>query len=442
MSTPAQAPPHNLQAEEALLGAAMLSGVLFDRLAFVERLEPRHFYRGRHAVVWQAMLDLTRQGEAIDAVTLTSELTRTNKLEQAGGAIGVDNLAGAVPSVANFASYVRIVRDLATIRDVLTATYEIQAAVSEPGVTGETLVADFQERAFSLGTVASQDRAVALDVAVGRELERLEEAAKSDRDIPGLTTGFDELDRMLGGFQPGNLIILAARPAMGKTAMAMNWAEHIAFSERAPVLFASLEMSETEVVQRHLSAHARISTQRLRSADLDDRDWQALMRAAQHTDGVPYTLLDEGSLTVTQLHAKARALSAKTPLGVIVVDYLQLMQPERSNGNRTEDVSAMSRGLKIMARDLNVPVVALSQLSRKVEDRADRRPQLADLRESGQIEADADAVLMLYRDDYYEPDSERPGETDVLVRKNRHGPTGEFILGFDPGRVRFRPHDG
>jgi replicative DNA helicase len=440
--TPPQAPPHDLEAEQAILGAVLLSERTMYAFAFEEDLQTEHFYRERHQRIWRAMTSLYGAGEPVDVLTVANQLQRTSELEQAGGRAEIDALTAATPAVGNLRRYARIVRDHAYMRAVLGATYEIQATIAARAMSAEEVVDDAEQRIFSLGRRARQDRAVRLSDAVAGEIDRLQEAGRSDRAVVGLTTGFEQLDTTIGGLQSGNLIVLAARPSIGKTSLALNIAEHVAFHEQRPVVVASLEMSESELVQRYLSGDARISNDRLRKGRLDQAEWKRVLASAARTEGVPFTILDEGDLSVFELHAKARAIAARDgDLGLVVVDYLQLMRPQDGGtGNRTEDVSQMSRGLKRLARDLQCPVLALSQLNRGVEQRADRRPLLADLRESGSIEADADVVLMLYRDDYYEPDSERPGETDVLVRKNRHGALGEIVLGFDAPRVRFSAH--
>jgi replicative DNA helicase len=441
--THALVPPHDLQAEEAVLGAVLLTERVLNAYAFQEDLRAEHFYRESHRRIWQAMSTLHGAGEPVDQLTVANQLQRTGELEQVGGHATLDALTAAPPSVGNLRRYAQIVRDHAYARAVLHATYEIQAQIAERALSAEEVIADAEQRVFAIGRRSRQDRAISLADALSEELERLGQAAASDRAIRGTPTGFGDLDEAIGGMQAGNLIVLAARPSMGKSALAQNIATHVAFAERRPVILASLEMSDSELAQRHLAAAAKVRNDKIRKARLEQDEWQLLLRAAADADGVPLTILDEADLSVPELHAKARAIAAnhREELGLVVVDYLQLMRPHGGgSGNRTEDVSEMSRGLKRLARDLRCPVLALSQLNRAVEQRADRRPLLSDLRESGQIEGDANVVLMLYRDDYYEPDSERPGETDVLVRKNRNGPLAEIVLRYDAPRLTFRPH--
>ena len=278
-----------------------------------------------------------------------------------------------------------------------------------------------------------------LEHALAEEIDRLEQAAKDDRAIPGLATGISDLDLLLGGLQDGRLYVVAGRPSMGKSLLALQFARHAAMRERKRVLFASLEMSDSETAQRHLAAESGVDPERLHLGRIKPDDWPAVLKASAGAAGVPFHLLDDGDLSLFKLRAQARQIAVRhDDLRLIVVDYLQLMRAEHPSGNRVEDVSEFSRGLKRLARELNCPVLAVAQLSRAVEQRPDKRPLLSDLRESGQIEADADCVLMLYRDDYYDRDSERPGEMDIIVRKNRQGRLGQVTAQID-SRLRYLP---
>jgi replicative DNA helicase len=272
---------------------------------------------------------------------------------------------------------------------------------------------------------------------VAEELDRLERASREDREVPGLRTGLTELDRIIGGLQDGRLYVLAARPSMGKSLLGLQIARHAALIERQRVLFASLEMSDSETAQRHLAAETNMKPERLHLGKIRQADWPTLLDAAQRTAGTPFHLLDDGDLSLARLRAHARQLAVRHErLALVVVDYLQLMRAEKPSRSRVDDVSEFSRGLKRLARELNCPVIAIAQLNRSVEGRPDKRPILADLRESGQIEADADCVLMLYRDDYYDRDSERPGEMDIIIRKNRQGRLGQLTTHID-SQLRF-----
>ncbi len=299
-------------------------------------------------------------------------------------------------------------RDNAQMRALLRATYEIQAQIADRHHTGEALLDEAERLIFALRRGELHAKQRLLEHAVADEIDRLENAARDHRRLPGLATGLPDLDRLLGGLQNGRLYVLAGRPAMGKSLLALQLARYAATVQHARVLFASLEMSDSETAQRHLATESGVDPDRLHLANLRDQDWPPLLHAANHTLGIPFHLLDDGDLSLLRLRAQARQIAVREhQLGLIVVDYLQLMRAERPTGNRVEDVSEFSRGLKRLARELACPVIAVAQLSRAVEQRPDKRPLLSDLRESGQIEADADCVLMLYRDDYYDPDSDQ-----------------------------------
>ena len=432
-------PPHNLEAEKSVLGAVLLDERHLYPLVGDEQLRPEHFYREQHALVFAAMLTLHQKAGRIDQLTVAEALRQHGQLDQVGGDGAIDELAGWVPAAGHAREYGRIVRDNALMRALLRTTYEIQAQIGGRRGGGEELIEDAERLIFALrrDDVLSKQRL--LELAVTEELDRLEQAAKDDRAIPGLATGISGLDRLLGGLQDGRLYVIAARPAMGKSLLSLQFARHAAMHEKQRVLFASLEMSDSETAQRHLAAESGVDPERLHLGRIKPDDWPALMDAGAKASGVPLHLLDEGDLSLFKLRAQARQIAVRhDELRLIVVDYLQLMRAEQPSGSRVEDVSEFSRGLKRLARELNCPVIAVAQLSRAVEQRPDKRPLLSDLRESGQIEADADCVLMLYRDDYYDPDSERPGEMDIIVRKNRQGRIGQVTTKIDT-RLRYIP---
>ena len=434
------APPHSLEAEQSVLGGILLSDRAMYGLVIEEGLKAEDFYRERHRLIYESMLALYRESEPIDVLTVAEHLRSAGKLEEVGGKASIDELTGGVPGLGGIRRYAQIVREHALMRRLLSTTYEIQASVLNHAAPPRELVEFAEQRIFQLLHRERAGRDVALGQAVSDELKRIEQASASDRDFIGLTSGLLTLDELTGGWQPGNLIVLAARPGMGKSSAALNFATHAAFHENAPVLFCSLEMSTSETVQRYLSTETHISTDRLRRGNVGDRDWPKLIEAGARADNARLRLLDDPAATPTQLRAQARAISAREGgLGLVVVDYLQLMRPDHASGNRVEDVSSLSRALKLLAMELHCPVIALSQLSRAVEQRTDKRPLLADLRESGSIEADADIVLMLYRDDYYDDESPRAGEIDILVRKNRHGALGDLHYGWQPERMRIQP---
>jgi len=436
------APPHDLLAEQSVLGGILLSDRAMHSLVIEQDLRPEDFYRSRHGLIYVAMVALHREGEPVDVLTVSDQLRRDGTLEQAGGQAAIDELTGGVPGLGAIRRYAQIVTDLARARELLNATYEIQAAISERRHDGGELLADAEARIFRLGQTARRTRDIVLRDALAAEIARLEELANSDGSVTGMCTGLSGLDEMLNGLHGGRLYIVAARPGMGKTTVGQNIAVHAALRENASVLFASLEMGESELVQRHLASESGVDGERIQRGELRESDWRRLLQTAADGDQARFFILDEADLTVFDLRAHARQVAVREGgLDLVVVDYLQLMRADPPSGNRTEDVSTFSRGLKRLAREMNCPVIALAQLSRGVEQRTDKRPLLSDLRESGQIEADADVVVMMYRDDYYHSDSEHPGETELLIRKNRHGAAGADAvvrLHFDTACQRFR----
>ena len=348
----------------------------------------------------------------------------------AGGKLAVDELAGLVPSAASAPRYAQIVRDLAMTRRVLNATYDVQAIIAERRHDGEELLEHAERLMFALRR-EQRGIHVTLEEAVTSELERLREVAHSGRTISGTPTGFTRLDALTGGLHDGTMIVIAARPGMGKSAVALNIGLHVALKQQRRVVFGALEMSQAETAQRYLAQTALIDGERLHHGQLRDEDFPALLRAAAASAGAPFHVIDDGAMSVADLRARTQHIAVRHGrVDLLIVDYLQLMRVEKPSGNRTTDVGEISRGLKVLSRELGCPVLAISQLSREVERRPDKRPILADLRDSGTIEQDADNVWMLYRDEYYDPDSDRPGTVDVLVRKARQGRCGEIELGW------------
>ena len=387
------------------------------------------------------MCTLEQAGEPIDHLTVAEVMRGRGQLGDDLEPSAVEQLVSWVPAAAHGVQYAQIVRDHAQLRRLLAATYEIQAMVAARSDSAAALIDTAEQQIFKLRGDALKASRRRLEDAVDEEIDRLQKAASDGREIPGLATGIPPLDRLLGGLQDGRLYVVAARPSMGKSLFSLQIARHVATSQAGSVLFASLEMSDAETAQRHLAAESGVDPDRIHLGQVTGTDWPALLQAAAGTVGMPLHLIDDGDLSLSKLRAQARQLAVRDGgLGLIVVDYLQLMRVERPTGNRVEDVSEFSRGLKRLARELGCPVVAVSQLSRAVEQRPDKRPLLSDLRESGQIEADADCVLMLYREDYYDPDSERQGEMDIIVRKNRHGGLGQITGQLDQ-HLRFGASD-
>jgi replicative DNA helicase len=423
-------PPQNVEAEESVLGAMLLSATAVGTVT--EILDASDFYRDRHASIYRAMLALWAKGEPVDAITLCDELDERGELEQVGGRAKIAELAALVPAASNVEHYARIVEEMATLRGLVEAGLSIVRLGRErPGET-----ADLVDRAEQIVFELAQQR-VTSDFAHIEELlkesfERITHLYEAGAEITGVPSGFRELDKLTSGFQPGNLIILAARPSMGKSALALCTAANLAVRNETPVALFTLEMSKAEVTQRLMCSEAKVESQRLRSGRLAQDDWPRLTAACDRLMKAPIYVDDRGSITMMELRSKARRLRTREPrLGLIIVDYLQLMTTGASVENRVQEVSQISRQLKVLARDLDVPILALSQLSRAVEQRHDKRPILSDLRESGSIEQDSDLVAFVYRDEYYAgEESDQQGLAEVILAKHRNGPTGMVKLSF------------
>ena len=430
-------PPHNLQAEESLLGAMLLSR---DAIAAVMevRLSPEDFYKPTHGHIYEAISTIYERGEPPDAVTVAEELRRDGLLEPIGGTATLVNLQAATPATTNAARYARIVEEHALLRrligvagEIAELGYELPDDVTAAVDRAEALVFDVAQRRVA-------DTLAPLRDLLSQSLDRLEALYERGEAITGVPTGYHDLDEQLSGLQPSSLVVVGARPAMGKTAFALGMASHAAMEHRRPVLFFSLEMSHLELTQRLLCAEARVDSNRMRTGRLQEGDWSRINNAIGKLAEAPIYIDDNPNTTVMEIRAKARRLKSRIgDLGLICVDYLQLMTGRGSAENRQVEVSEMSRGLKILARELEVPVVALSQLSRNLEMRSDKRPVLADLRESGSIEQDSDVVMFLYRDEIYNAESADRGGAEVIVAKHRNGPTGKTQLAFLDHYTRF-----
>jgi replicative DNA helicase len=403
----------------------------------VEACAADDFYKPAHAHIFRAVSDLYARGEPVDAVTVADELSRAGLLELIGGPATLVTLAAETPSVANAGRYARIVEEHALLRRLIGAATEI----AEIGYDVPEDVAGALDRAETLVFEVAQRRATdttkPLKELLAQALDNLEALFERHEAITGVPTGYRDLDERLSGLQPSNLVIVGARPGMGKTSFALGLAAHAAVERRIPALVFSLEMSHLELTQRMLCAEARVDSTRMRNGRLLESDWPKISQAIGRLGEAPLYIDDNPNLTVMDIRAKARRLASRTGLGLVVVDYLQLMSGRSSAENRQVEVAEISRGLKILARELDVPVVALSQLSRNLETRADKRPVLADLRESGSLEQDADVVLFLYRDELYNSESADRGIAEVIVAKHRNGPTGVTQLAFLDHFARF-----
>jgi replicative DNA helicase len=426
----AQSPPHNLEAEQSVLGAILLSDKAMYGLVIEEGLRPEDFYREQHRVIYGAMVSLYDESQGIDSVTVTERLRRDGTLDEVGGEPAIHALAGAVPAAGNVRHYAQIVRDNAVVRRLLTTTYEIQASVGAHEAGPRDLV-ERAERAIL--EVAHDDRQKdfrSIDDVLHDELDKLHRLSIEGTSLTGVPSGYKDLDEITGGFQPGNLIVLAARPSMGKSSLVTNIAENAAVNDGRSVALFSLEMSESELAQRFVASQASIKGEDLRKGRVPENRWPKIIEATNRLAKAALYIDDSSDVGLLEIRAKARRLYSQQGLDLIIVDYLQLMRADGRIESRVEQVSQMSRGLKILARELDVPVIALSQLNRSVEARTDKRPLLSDLRESGAIEQDADLVMFIYRDEYYDQESEREGEADIIVAKHRNGALGDVTLTF------------
>jgi replicative DNA helicase len=423
-------PPQNLEAEESVLGAMLLSPTAVGTAS--EILLASDFYRESHAKVFRAALALWGKGEPVDAITLANELDERSELEAVGGQAKVAELAALVPSTSNVEHYARIVKEMATLRGLVRVGQEISRLGQErPGEVTD-LVDRAEQIVFELGQQRVTSDFAHIETLLKESFERITQLYEAGSEVTGVPSGFRELDHLTSGFQPGNLVILAARPSMGKSALGLCIAANLGVRHEVPVALFTLEMSKAEVTQRMMCSEAKVESQRLRSGRLAPDDWPRLTAACDRLMKAPIYVDDTGSTTIMELRSKARRLKSREPnLGLILVDYLQLMTTGATVENRVQEVSQISRALKVLARDLDVPIVAMSQLSRAVEQRHDKRPILSDLRESGSLEQDSDLVCFVYRDEYYlGEESDQQGIAEIHLAKHRNGPTGTVKLSF------------
>jgi replicative DNA helicase len=426
-------PPQNVEAEASVLGSILLSEQALDGLLLEVGLRAENFYRPRHQLIFRAMIRLKEKAEpeAVDALTVSDDLQRAGELEEAGGEDYVHSLSAQVIAAGNVLHYARIVKDHAMLRRLLDTTRNIQDRVFSHHGDPRHLVEEAEKELFQVGHDDGSGDMRSIEEVLDEEVDRLERLSKEGIDITGTPSGFRDIDDITGGFQPGNLIVIAARPAMGKSALVANIAENAAVEHGKPVALFSLEMAEAELAQRFLASRAKLDGKDLRRGRVKADRWPKVVHASEQLSRAPIYIDDSSDIGILEIRAKARRLHARKPLGLVIVDYLQLMRADPGADSRVEQVGQMSRGLKILARELDIPVIAVSQLSRAVEARHPPVPMLSDLRESGQIEQDADLVIFLYRDEVYtKGESERPGEADVFVAKHRNGPTGQATLTF------------
>src|SRR6201746_1088198 len=440
-------PPQNIEAEESVLGAMLVAEPTLTRVLHRVKLNAHDFYLDRHRAIFEAVHDLYAASKPVDELSVAEALTQTNKIDEAGGKHYVSELAAKVPAAGNAKHYAEIVQQKSLLRRLLGAGQEIQGWVNERDGEPRELSERAEKLLFEVAHKEQASDFRILGDILHHELDRLEKLSTGEIELTGTPSGFRDIDANTGGFPPGNLIIVAARPAMGKSALVANIAENVAVKKDQPVAFFSLEMSEVELAQRFIACRARISGDKLRKGQVSQRDWPKVVRACNELEEAPLWFDDSSDLGILDLRAEAQRLHAQEQerggLGLIIVDYMQLMRADDARSNRGEQVGAISRGLKILARELQVPVMAISQLSRAPEQRSPPKPQLSDLRESGQIEQDADPVAFLYRADYYrDPDEEPDGLAQLIIAKHRNGPIATKDLVFLDRYPKFAAYSG
>ena len=437
-------PPHSIEAEQSLIGGLLIDNVAWDRIGDVVR--ETDFYRDDHRRIFRHIGKLIQMGRPADVVTVYESIEQSNEVDQTGGLGYLGEIANATPSAANIRRYAEIVRERAILRQLVTVGDEIAGNALNPAWRDvKALLDDAEQRIFQIAEAGnrSNNGFVPIQPLLGEVVERMEAllARDSQSDITGVATGFADLDRMTSGLQPGDMIVVAGRPSMGKTAFALNIAEHVGVELRLPVAIFSLEMSGPQIATRFLSSVGRIDQSKLRTGRLTDDEWERLTVALGKLHEAPIHIDETGAINSTDLRARARRLHRQFgKLGLIIIDYLQLMSANRDGENRATEISEISRSIKALAKELQVPIVALSQLSRKVEERNDKRPLMSDLRESGAIEQDADIILMMYREEYYKPDTQDKGTAEVIIGKHRNGPVGKVRLTFINEFAKFENH--
>ena len=435
-------PPQNIDAEKSLLGAILIDQeVLID---VVEIIKATDFYDKRHGKIFAGMIHLYQNHEGVDLITVTDELKKSGHLDEIGGSTYLAELTNHVPTAAHASSYAEIVSQAAVRRRLIKASADINSLAFDENLTVPQLLGQSEAELFSVSDSSLKQDLTSISDILDTSFDRINDLYVNKGVLRGVKTGYRDLDNMTAGLQRSDLIILAARPAMGKTTLVTNLAYNVATIEKKTVLFFSLEMSKEQLIDRMLADAAGVDSWNIRTGNLSEEDFSKLAEESGEKAEAPIFIDYTPAVSVLEMRTKARRAAHDGELGLIIIDYLQLMQGSGSaqaNGNRVQEVSEISRGLKLLARELNVPVIALSQLSRSVESRSPQIPQLADLRESGSIEQDADIVMFIYREAYYNPETERENITDLILAKHRHGPTGTVELYFHPERLRFMSLD-
>ncbi len=433
-------PPQNNEAEQCLLGCLMLDKESIVKV--VDSIKSEDFYKGTHQDIYQAMVELYEKSQPIDILSISSRLKEKNKLDDIGGQSYLTSLINSVPTATHISNYARIVRQKKILRDLISASEEIGLSAFNESEEVDILLDKAEKTVFGIGQRSLTQSFLPIKDILSDTFERLDELSKNNGQMRGISTGFIDLDKILGGLQKSDLVILAARPSMGKTSLALDIARNVAVLENKPVGLFSLEMSKDQLADRLLASLANISLWNLRNGKgLTSDDYSRLQHAMGSLSDSPLYIDDAGSVNILQIRAMARRLQANKGLSLIVIDYLQLMEPMNRFASPVQQVTENSRALKMLAKELNIPVLVLSQLSRAVEQRTPSIPKLSDLRESGAIEQDADVVLMIYREDKYSENSLNPNVAKIMIEKHRNGPTGGVDLFFDENRVSFRNLD-
>ncbi len=438
----AKLPPQNTDAEASLLGAILIDADAIVKIA--DTIRPDDFYDERHRRIYEGILALYEKHSPIDVLTLSDQLKTSGFLDMIGGPAYLTELTNYVPTAAHAEQYAEIIAQKGMRRRLIKATRDIVGLGYDESKSLQELIEEAESRLFEVSQRHIKQDIISIETILSESFDRLDELHKDKGKVRGVPTGFRDLDNILAGLQRSDLFILAARPSMGKTAFSLNLAHNVAVKANQPVLIFSLEMSKEQLVDRMLSMESGVDAWALRTGNLTDSDFEKLSHAMGTLGEAKIYIDDTPGITISDLRTKARREAHRQELGLIIVDYLQLMSGGSrfaSDGNRVQEISEISRGLKGIAREMNVPLIALSQLSRSVESRTPQIPQLADLRESGSIEQDADVVAFIYREEYYNPDTERTNITDILIKKHRNGPTGGVELYFDKEKQRFRSLD-
>jgi replicative DNA helicase len=433
-------PPQNIEAEQSVLGGILIENQALHKI--MEILSPDDFYREAHQKIYNSLLDLSEKDEPADLITLTNELRKKDQLDAVGGASYVTSLIDSIPTAANIDYYARIVKEKAVLRKLINAATDIVTQGYEDREDVEGLLDEAEQAIFQIADSRVRPSFYPIREILKSSFKTLEKLYEKKEMITGIPSGFKDLDEMTAGFQPSDLIIVAGRPSMGKTAICLNVAQYAAVEKKVPVAIFSLEMSKEQLVLRMLCSEAEVEGTRIRTGFLAESDWPKLTMAAGNLSEAPIFIDDTPALSILELRAKARRLKGEHGLGMLIVDYLQLMRGRTMVENRQQEISEISRSLKALAKELNLPVIAVSQLSRRSEAREDKRPQMSDLRESGAIEQDADLILFIYRDEVYNRTDENRGKAEVIIGKQRNGPTGKVVLTFLDKYTAFKDHYG